>query len=90
MEDELNNLKQQGIVEKVEGPTPWVSPLVIIPKKNGGVRVCVDTRMANAAIKRERHPTPTVDDLIHILNGATVFLKLDLRAGYHQIPRTIP
>ena len=75
-----------GIVEKVEGPTPWVSPLVIIPKKNGGVRVCVDMRIANAAIKRERHPTPTVDDLIHILNGATVFSKLDLRAGYHQIP----
>ena len=43
-------------------------------------------RMANAAIKRERHPTPTVDDLIHVLNGATVFSKLDLRAGYHQIP----
>ena len=75
MEDELNNLEQQ-----------WVSPLVIVPKKNAGVRVCVDMRMANAAIKRERHPTPTVDDLIHILNGATVFSKLDLRAGYHQIP----
>ena len=53
VEDELNNLEQQGIIEKVEGPTPWVSPLVIIPKKNGGVRVCVDMRMANAAIKRE-------------------------------------
>ena len=48
--------------------------------------MCVDMRMANAAIKRERHPTPTVDDLIHILNGAIVFSKLDLRAGYHQIP----
>ena len=41
--------------------------------------------MANKAIKRERHPSPTVDDLIHILNGATVFSKLDLRAGYHQL-----
>ncbi len=43
-------------------------------------------RMANEAIKRERHPTPTVDDLIHNFNGATVFSKLDLRSGYHQIP----
>ena len=80
--DELDNLERQGIIEKVKGATPWVSPLVIIPKKNGDVRLCVDMRMANKAIRRERHPTPTVDDLIHILNGATVFSKLDLRAGY--------
>ena len=84
--DELDNLERQGIIEKVKGATPWVSPLVIIPKKNGDVRLCVDMRMANKAIRRERHPTPTVDDLIHTLNGATVFSKLDLRAGYHQIP----
>ena len=43
-------------------------------------------RMTNKAIRWERHPTPTVDDLIHTLNGATMFSKLDLRAGYHQIP----
>jgi hypothetical protein len=41
--------------------------------------------MANKAIRRERHPTPTIDDLIHRLNGATVFSKLDLRSGYHQL-----
>ena len=41
--------------------------------------------MANRAIRRERHPTPTLDDLVHTLNGATVFSKLDLRAGYHQL-----
>ena len=84
--EELDNLERQGIIEKVEGATPWVSPLVVIPKKNGGVRLCVDMRMPNKAIRRERHPSPTVDDLIHNLNGATVFSKLDLRAGYHQIP----
>ena len=41
--------------------------------------------MANKAIERERHPTPTMDDIIHTLNGATVFSKLDLRSGYHQL-----
>ena len=68
VEQELNNLEQQGIIEKVNGPTPWVSPLVVIPKKNGDVRLCVDMRMANKAIERECHPAPTVDDLIHTLN----------------------
>ena len=88
VEQELESLERHGIIEKVEGATPWVSPLVIIPKKNGDVRICVDMRMANQAIKRERHPSPTVDDLIHKLNGATVFSKLDLRAGYHQLVLT--
>ena len=86
VEEELDNLERQGIIEKVEGPTPWVSPLSPIPKKTGGVRLCVDMRMANKAIRRERHPTPTIDDLMHTLNGSSVYSKLDLRAGYHQIP----
>ena len=85
VEKQLKLLEQQGIIEQVEGPTPWVSPLVVIPKKNGEVRLCVDMRMANKAIERERHPTPTIDDIIHKLNGATVFSKLDLRSGYHQV-----
>ena len=81
----IEKLEQDGIIEKVEGPTPWVSPLVFTPKKDGDVRLCVDMRMANRAIQRERHPSSTVDDLVHKLNGATVFSKLDLRAGYHQL-----
>ena len=86
MAKELINLEEQGIIEKVEGPTPWVSPLVIIPKKNGEVHLCTDMRRASKAINRERHPSRTVDDLVHNLNGATVFTKLDLRQGYHQVP----
>ena len=83
--DKLKALESQGIIEKATGPTPWISPLVVIPKKDGDVRLCVDMRMPNRAILRERHPTPTVDDLIHTLNGAKVFSKLDLRSGYHQL-----
>ena len=78
-------MQQKGIIERVYGPTPWVSPLVITPKKNREVRVCMDKRMENQAIIRERHPMPTVDDLIHTRNGVTVSSKLDLRAGYHQL-----
>ena len=58
---------------------------MVIPKKNGDVRLCVDMRLPNKAIQRERHPSPTVDDLVDALNGATTFSKLDLRSGYHQL-----
>ena len=83
--DALAKLERDGITEKVSNATPWISPLVVIPKKDGDVRLCVDMRMANRALQRERHPTPTVDDLIHTLNESTVFTNLDLRSGYHQL-----
>ena len=81
----LKRLENKRIIEKVDGPTPWISPLVIIPKNDRRVRLCVDMRMPNRAIQRERHPSPTIDDLIHEMNGAKVFSKLDLRSGYHQL-----
>ena len=83
----LRDLEQQGIIEQasVGTSTPWVSPVVIIPKPDGTVRLCVDMRMPNCAIKRELYPSPTVDDLITALNGATVFSKFDLHSGYHQL-----
>ena len=83
--DALQQLENDEIIEKVKGPTPWISPLVVIPKSDGTVQLCVDMRTANRAIQREGHPSPTVDDLINELNGAKVFSKLDLRSGYHQL-----
>ena len=47
--------------------------------------MCVDLRNVNAAIKRKRHLTPTIDDMLAQVNGATVFSKMDLNAGYHQV-----
>ncbi|XP_039265621.2 uncharacterized protein LOC120341213 [Styela clava] len=68
-------------------PTPWVSPIVCVPKPCDpeNIRLCVDMRAANKAIKKVKHPMPTVDELIHDLNGYKVFSKLDLNQGYHQI-----
>ncbi|XP_069105895.1 uncharacterized protein [Argopecten irradians] len=87
VEKEIKRLGDLDIIEKVSGPTPWVSPIVVAPKpKNPGeIRLCVDMRQANKAIQRERHITPTIDDLIVDLNGSKVFSKLDLNAGYHQL-----
>ena len=85
VEKKLEELQMLDIIEDVEGPTPWVLPLVAVPKSNGDVRVCVDMRQANEAVIRERHPIPTLEETLHALNGAAVFSKLDLRWGYHQV-----
>ena len=85
VEKKLQELEDRDIIEPVEGPTPWVSPLVAFPKANGEVRVCVDMKRANEAVIWERHPIPTLEETVQALNGATVFSKLDLRWGYHQI-----
>ena len=59
VEAELKKLQDLDIIEPVTGPTPWVSPIVCVPKKRGGeVRVCVDMREPNKAIGREKHPMP--------------------------------
>jgi hypothetical protein len=83
-EDELKRLEELDIIEKVDGPTPWVSPIVVAPKpKNPDeIRICVDMCLPNKAVKRERHITPTIDDIIVELTGAKVFSKLDLNSGY--------
>jgi transposase InsO family protein len=85
VEKELQRLEDLDIIEKVDGPTPWISPIVVVPKKSGEVRICIDMREANRAVKREKHLMPTIDDLVADLNGATVFTTLDLSSGYHQL-----
>ena len=83
--EKLNELLEADIIEPVRGPTPWVSPLVVVPKPNGEVRVCVDMRRVNKAVMRSRYPIPTVQDTLLKMNGAQVFSKIDLKWGYHQI-----
>ena len=59
--------------------------MVVFPKGDGDIRVCVDIRRANEAIIRERHSIPTVEELLHDLNGSIGFIKNDLKWGFHQI-----
>ena len=67
-----------GIIEPVEGPAPSVNPVVIVPKNNGEIRVCVDMKQANQAIMQRRYLIPTVDEVLHTMNGSKVASKLDL------------
>lgn len=87
VERELDDLQEKGIIERVSGLTPWVSPIVVTPKPKNPERVCLcmDIRLPNTAIQRDQHITPTIDHLLHDWNGAVVFSMLDLNAGYHQL-----
>ena len=66
-----------GVIRKVEVPTEWCAPMVVVPKANGQVRICVDLAKLNASIKREFHPLPAADFTLGKLGDARVFSKLD-------------
>ena len=85
MRKELDRLEREGVIEKVNGPQEWASNLVVTPKKNGDVRLCLDARLVNTAIKREKHPIPTLESIIDDMNGSVYFSKLDMKEAYNQI-----
>jgi len=82
----IKELPDLDIIEKVSGPTTWVSPAVFAPKpEKDDVGICVDMRCANEAIRREKIPIPTVDEVLEELNGSTVFSKLGLEESSRVI-----
>ena len=88
VEKEIQKLVVADIIERViDGPTEWVSRIVtpLKPKKTDEIRLCMDMRDANKAILQTRHVSSTLDELVTELNGATMFSKIDLRSGYHQL-----
>lgn len=83
---ELKRMEDAGVIEKVTEPTDWCAPIVATLKKSGDVRICVDLRQLNKAVKRERYVLPTLDDIAGKMAGATVFSALDITSGYHHVP----
>ena len=78
-------MEKQDLLEELSGSTPWIVPLVSIPKANGELRLCLKMMGQNTAVQRTRHNTPALDDLVHDLNGASIFSKLDINNASHQI-----
>lgn len=82
--EKIDELLALDIIEKVDGPSDWISPMVVVPKVND-VRICVDMRRANEAIDRENYPLPTIEDFIPHMNKANWFTKLDVKNAFHQV-----
>ena len=86
VQDELNSMEAMGVISKIDQPTEWCAGMVVVPKKSGDVRICVDLKALNDNVIREIHPMPKVDETLSHLAGATIFTKLDANSGFWQIP----
>ncbi|XP_037558060.1 uncharacterized protein K02A2.6-like [Dermacentor silvarum] len=86
VEQELQRMKDLGVIQQVYHATPWCAPMVIASKQNGEIRICIDYTELNRQLMRERVIMPTVEENLAKLANAKVFSKLDANSGYWQTP----
>ena len=79
----LNDMLDQGIIEPASGP--WSSPIVLVTKKDGTPRFCIDYRKFNKVTRKDAHPLPRIDDTLDALAGSKWFSTIDLACGYWQV-----
>jgi hypothetical protein len=80
---QLKELLDLGLIRP--SVSPWGAPVIFIRKKDRSWRLCIDYRQLNKATIKNQYPLPRIDDLFDQMKGATVFSKIDLRSGYHQL-----
>ena len=86
VKNELDRLIREEVITPVQEPTDWCAPMVVVPKPNGQVRICVDYVQLNKVVKREIFPMANVEDSLAKLGAGKIFTKLDANSGFHQIP----
>lgn len=85
LKEELDRMESLNVIQKIDEPTEWVSSLVVVDKKNGKLRICLDPRDLNRAIKREHFKLPTREDIMAQFANAKYFSKLDASSGFWQM-----
>ena len=85
LKGELDQLTAMDVIAPVDEPTTWVSQVVVVKKRSGALRVCTDTQELNKALQREHYTLPILEDVLHELQGTTVFSKADLSSGYWHV-----
>jgi hypothetical protein len=83
LKEELDSLLKKGFIRP--SASPWGSPALFVPKKDGTQRLCIDYRALNAVTIKNKYPLPRINDLMDQLRQAKYFGKIDLRSGYHQM-----
>ena len=80
---QLQELLEKGYIRP--SVSPWGAPVLFVKKKDGTMWICMDHRQLNKLTVKNKYPLPRIDDLFDQVKGGTVFSKIDLRSGYHQI-----
>ena len=80
---QLQELLEKGFIRP--SVSPWGAPVLFVKKKDGTLRLCIDYRQLNKLTVKNKYPLPRIDDLFDQLKGASIFSKIDLRTGYHQL-----
>ena len=85
LKETITKLEEEGIIASVDKPTDWVHNLVITEKRNGSLRICLDPRPLNKAIKREMYQIPTPSDVQSQLHGKKIFTVIDMKYGFWHV-----
>ena len=85
LQAELKRMEDMEVIQKVTQPTDWVNSLVIVEKPNGDIRICLDPKNLNEAIRRPHYAMPTLEDALAKMAGAKYFSKLDAKSGYWNL-----
>ena len=83
---ELERMEAMGVITRVDVPTEWCADMVVVPKSEDHVRICVDLTRLNESVCCEQHPLPVVEQILSQICGAKYFSKLDANSGFWQIP----
>ena len=83
LKSEIEKLQQMGAIEP--SLSPFASPTILVKKKDGTMRLCIDYRKLNSVTKKDAHPLPRIEDIFDTLAGSKYFSTLDLAMGYHQV-----